>query len=732
MHRVQLSNCELADMYSTCIGLSARGKISQKNAWKLDLVNNMDRILDMEKQVSKRTHFQKASHTIHAASQIYGHRVDSVHTNAYQVLTNFTNAPAQQDFEEGGDESGAAGQRRRKRTGVNTIATVAFINVNLDKVTSEIDPMFHKTSSAFDEGGAKGLLMNNLTVQNGCDIVFDSSTTFNDDACVEEPPELEQTSWISEMRAELKYKAKTFKLKICPPIKGFHERIAKAKAQADKLGPQPGSQNSSMTMAQNTASQESGPMERKLNFDESMTAEQGGDGFQGVDNPDLFFGVEDNEELFEAERQEQMLQDRLQECDPSANISTMGALRTHNPWGDDNNFAEVLAGDFNLYQETKNKLRGFSATSPNNEENILGDATGLAAQGGIKGVGGEGATFINPRALNWAGPDQWFYRRLRYRRLQAKLAKQAEAEKRKNKRIGNFLDYKRVLTGAYVPEMALAPPRRINSTVLSERVQQAQATKMTILPTDLAWKEKFFTRLFTKPDFYCGFNRNVIRQRRSQTEEDEDAELQKGWYDYENDADLNFVSNVDDLGPGNWQDIDDVPAVLAGDGQNPDEELQLIKAPDKLRHIEVDFSTIQKRIDVKALKTSIFMHIEKICKEERNEAAAAATAASGESSKERIDEEKQEIEKPSLDLEGGKTKVECFEGVTSFQDTITSLRSMSKNQLTQLSVPFCFMCILHLANEVHLRFSGTTAKEKEKALTNFSIVLDKPQEGSGH
>merc|ERR1719204_201430 len=177
-------------------------------------------------------------------------------------------------------------------------------------------------------------------------------------------------------------------------------------------------------MVHNTASQESGPMERKLNFDESMTAEQGGDGFQGVDNPDLFFGVEDNEELFEAERQEQMLQDRLQECDPSANISTMGALRTHNPWGDDNNFAEVLAGDFNLYQEHKAQLRGFtqiSATSPNNEENILGTATGLAASGGIQGEGGEGGTLVNPRALSWAGPGQWFYRRLRYRRLQARL-----------------------------------------------------------------------------------------------------------------------------------------------------------------------------------------------------------------------------------------------------------------------------------------------------------------------
>eukprot|EP01083_Nonionella_stella_P279571 950985_1 len=40
----------------------------------------------------------------------------------------------------------------------------------------EVDALFHKTASCFDEGGAKGLLMNTLYVQNGCDIVFDSTT----------------------------------------------------------------------------------------------------------------------------------------------------------------------------------------------------------------------------------------------------------------------------------------------------------------------------------------------------------------------------------------------------------------------------------------------------------------------------------------------------------------------------------------------------------------------------
>jgi condensin complex subunit 2 len=37
-----------------------------------------------------------------------------------------------------------------------------------------IDPLFQQTSAQFDEGGAKGLLLNNLSVFRGCEIVFDS------------------------------------------------------------------------------------------------------------------------------------------------------------------------------------------------------------------------------------------------------------------------------------------------------------------------------------------------------------------------------------------------------------------------------------------------------------------------------------------------------------------------------------------------------------------------------
>lgn len=41
-------------------------------------------------------------------------------------------------------------------------------------VAFAVDPLSHQTSAQFDEGGARGLLLNNLGVYGGCRVLFDS------------------------------------------------------------------------------------------------------------------------------------------------------------------------------------------------------------------------------------------------------------------------------------------------------------------------------------------------------------------------------------------------------------------------------------------------------------------------------------------------------------------------------------------------------------------------------
>lgn len=41
-------------------------------------------------------------------------------------------------------------------------------------VAFAVDPLYHQTSAQFDEGGARGLLLNNLGIYGDCQVLFDS------------------------------------------------------------------------------------------------------------------------------------------------------------------------------------------------------------------------------------------------------------------------------------------------------------------------------------------------------------------------------------------------------------------------------------------------------------------------------------------------------------------------------------------------------------------------------
>ena len=91
------------------------------------------------------------------------------------------------DEEEAVDTEGVEGdaedgpRKRKIRSGGSTLET-NMENLNLKDLEYQIttDPLFQKTSASFDEGGAKGMLLNNLSVQNGCQIVFDSSDAIDE------------------------------------------------------------------------------------------------------------------------------------------------------------------------------------------------------------------------------------------------------------------------------------------------------------------------------------------------------------------------------------------------------------------------------------------------------------------------------------------------------------------------------------------------------------------------
>lgn len=58
----------------------------------------------------------------------------------------------------------------------DTFASSFFLSLFLLPLIAAfaVDPLYHQTSALFDEGGARGLLLNNLGIYGGCRVLFDS------------------------------------------------------------------------------------------------------------------------------------------------------------------------------------------------------------------------------------------------------------------------------------------------------------------------------------------------------------------------------------------------------------------------------------------------------------------------------------------------------------------------------------------------------------------------------
>ncbi|CAK9882051.1 unnamed protein product [Sphagnum jensenii] len=151
--------------------LKAR-KITQRNTWDLKLIDHLSTLVKGGHDDEDQTNFQKASCTLEAGVKIYSTRVDSVHTEAYKVL---------------GASIGQPGLPMTTLFECFCWCTAQFVDVDHGKegednedeprkdlqkkvVAFTVDPLFHQMSAQFDEGGAKGLLLNTFSVFQGYDI----------------------------------------------------------------------------------------------------------------------------------------------------------------------------------------------------------------------------------------------------------------------------------------------------------------------------------------------------------------------------------------------------------------------------------------------------------------------------------------------------------------------------------------------------------------------------------
>ncbi|XP_030539605.1 condensin complex subunit 2 isoform X2 [Rhodamnia argentea] len=179
-----LGKQQILELFHNCIKLASENKINQKNTWELGLIDHLYEIIKVEEENDTETNFQKASCTLEAGVKIYSMRVDSVHSEAYKVLGGMNRAGQENEQDgvvedpsvDGGQEECRSKRDTDKKISPLSTLEPSFEALNVKKfdVAFLVDPLYHQTSAQFDEGGAKGLLLNNLGVYGGCRVLFDS------------------------------------------------------------------------------------------------------------------------------------------------------------------------------------------------------------------------------------------------------------------------------------------------------------------------------------------------------------------------------------------------------------------------------------------------------------------------------------------------------------------------------------------------------------------------------
>ena len=586
-NKPKLTQDAVMNLYANCIKLASENKINAKNTWSLALIDHISDIVKNEKDEDDNTNFQKASCTLEAGVKIYASRVDSFHSETFRMLGGISNASGNNgedeenmddprrgsgDGAEEFDEDGNPIPKQKKQsTRSSNVVTLENPENHTMKVMDDVvhvDPLFKKTSSMFDEGGASGLLLNNLAVHKGCNICFDS----------EEVPDYTRgddleggagTFDLSQMSREIAnaFAVGQTRTRITPSIDIVHEMLAEVTGVPYN---KPGSEN--MGGGATTSS--------------NATAAEGGD--------DFFGGASDQGAITFAEYDE----------DDEDNVPSGGD-------GDDVFNVNVEEEDWGLGDgaggfgdnDDENDWGRLGNDEEDDYENNLTADTGSLDWVANVAIGGKHA---------WAGPSHWHFKKTsaastsqvtKYDENGEPIKASAAGDKEKKKRGERDLTY----DFENLPElddkrfdMAEDP----NDLLLKSEL----TTSDTLLPPDLGYEAEDLIKLFLKPQFV----NTVMAPKR--------AAVRSEINFHDNDNNLFIPNNDDGFDGGDFgggfddddiqRDEDGNELVGAAGGWNDDGDNGLVDAPRKVEKIEVNYARTTKVVDIRALKQTIWKDLE--------------------------------------------------------------------------------------------------------------------------
>ncbi|KAJ3090462.1 hypothetical protein HK102_003679 [Quaeritorhiza haematococci] len=178
---------ELRKSFEECVKMATGNKINATNSWGLPLIDYFAEMRLLRDGDS--INFQKASCTLDGCVKIYASRIDSLddetkklHSTLVDDLANSSKKAKNKRGNEGEEGEEGEGKTSKKRGGSNSTLAPDTKSLDLTSLADHvehsffnIDPLFHKTCADFDEGGARGLLLNTLAITMDGRVVFDSA-----------------------------------------------------------------------------------------------------------------------------------------------------------------------------------------------------------------------------------------------------------------------------------------------------------------------------------------------------------------------------------------------------------------------------------------------------------------------------------------------------------------------------------------------------------------------------
>ncbi|RXK39032.1 hypothetical protein M231_03656 [Tremella mesenterica] len=636
--------------------LATDNKITATNTWNFALIDYFaDLTLLRNGPDDQSINFQKASCTLDGCVKIWTSRVDSVATETGKLLSGLAGGESflcpEEEIDQTGDgdeeENGEPSTKRKasmlpsfRRSEATLAKSFSVLQVKKFDLEFTVDPLFKKTSADFDEGGAMGLLMNHLGVDGRGRVVFDAG-----DATIEEEdegdlPEDEQID-LTKLKEYL------------PPTSTMEELQISNTLGDFRFSSDPDAMPDFATLV-GLKDLDDEPM---LEHMDEVSGEGGAHDFFGDENFDVPMGMEVDDGMSVVEGDSGDMEDGIGD----GNGGLRGGLQMLAP-GDSH-------GPFDPRRQG-----------------------GELVMSMMEGDDGMFDYFDKGFGKAWAGAEHWKLRKVS-RKDQALPATTRTTKVAKQPFQIDFLSLpgpssKTLFGAASKSSISLPSTKRERG----KRGNDARKRKEEyLLPDDMHFSSRQLLRLFMKPKFSLRMRRNAVSTRMAENpngEIDENFWAQAAADRAEGDVEMEdnpapnpFESQFfhdDATDAGDYADVDDVldPDTAYGEEEDLWQGSQGIELK-KSRPENVNFAKKAKRVDVKRLKDDIWKGLRGLVPDTEEVPTS--------------EDEPQEVQTPK-------------EEVKTFDTIITSLRSSyPQEKMSEISTSFCFICLLHLANEEGLR-----------------------------